>query len=914
MAMQGSKQENRDPITKGQCSFEPFWFMAQCHRTQKKSVDPLSNLEMLESLSIIMKEKFKRPTKSNARGESARRFKGPRTLSAEYRKPSKESKHHKQMFALMMSIGEEKKRFKLPTFPEDSNARDWKIHRVEPIVRSLSQSMAIVLATERDFTLDQDEIIEISDLLNPVLIEDEDGSEAVSPTTAENVYERIISCGNATSREWFRVHIKGRQIKYREANSQLWGLVEVACDLNPEVRGFIQTTLQAYTPEELQNLKGNWLLSEIVKRFHRDTQASLSTKLTEFHSMTLNGKFRNAHSFLIALEQAGRELVVLGGIDSDKLLELLSCRLIAGIKHKYEALAHSIELKRTEPGGISWDTIKSLVRTIDIDANSHAKRSRESEKTKDTSDKFSPKRFKGKCTYCGIFGHRSDVCRSRLGTKTQTPEKADSGVGNSAMKASTFRKSSGNSKGSNFVKTTPQRVRCYRCGGPHYQSECKVSVASVKHAKELSLPEGYFVPEDLQAEKAITPEKFALMMSSDPCQGKLSNIEVKMTELIEEVKSTVLHAIEDLEIVITWNLRLCFINTTLSKVHASTTAQMQRKSFVQTRINKLESFLVDLQENIFDGLQSALSDVALSDLDCTSNIETCETNATASLPLNFVPIQPYMGSSERLLSLLGEAERHGNAKAGAVKHSMDFEEESVLSEVTLDRESVDEPRWPSQLTYTHLVDQHTVDWEESMHVKKLTDEERNASSWKPVRDRIGILTDDEIMTLSEIVHPIHYNEITTLSTYQRLFCIPSKLSPYSYRFYRSMDHGNLLSRIDRELLQELGLPPIVVNRLRNNELYDKVKLKCEFTTLRFQCREDLSLEFQDTPEFKIKVPKQARFLMCQHVDDYASKYDDSSIPDLTVDDESLPDLIDDGSDSDSENEVDSKDTSSRSYG
>ena len=125
MVMQGSKQEiNRDPITKGQCSFEPFWFMAQCHRTQKKSVNPLSNLEMLESLSIIMKEKFKRPTKSNARGESARRFKGPRTLSAEYRKPSKESKHHKQMFALMMSISEDKKRFKLPSFPDDSNARD----------------------------------------------------------------------------------------------------------------------------------------------------------------------------------------------------------------------------------------------------------------------------------------------------------------------------------------------------------------------------------------------------------------------------------------------------------------------------------------------------------------------------------------------------------------------------------------------------------------------------------------------------------------------------------------------------------------------------------------------------------------------------------------------------------------------
>jgi hypothetical protein len=47
----------------------------------------------------------------------------------------------------------------------------------------------------------------------------------------------------------------------------------------------------------------------------------------------------------------------------------------------------------------------------------------------------------------------------------------------------------------------------------------------------------------------------------------------------------------------------------------------------------------------------------------------------------------------------------------------------------------------------------------------------------------------------------------------------------------------------------------------------------------------LSLEFQDTPEFKIKIPKQARFLMCQ-----ISESDD------------IPELIDDGSDSDSEYE------------
>jgi hypothetical protein len=833
------------------------------------------------------------------------------------------------MFALMMSIGEDKKRFKLPTFPEDSNARDWKIHRVEPIVRSLSQSMAIVLATERDFTLDQDEIIEISDLLNPVLIEDEDGSEAVSPTTAENVYERIISCGNATSREWFRVHIKGRQIKYREANSQLWGLVEVACDLNPEVRGFIQTTLQAYTPEELQNLKGNWLLSEIVKRFHRDTQASLSTKLTEFHSMTLNGKFRNAHSFLIALEQAGRELVVLGGIDSDKLLELLSCRLIAGIKHKYEALAHSIELKRTEPGGISWDTIKSLVRTIDIDANSHAKRTREPEKTRDVSDKFSPKRFKGKCTYCGIFGHKSDVCRSRLGTKTQTPEKAGSGIENSAMKASTFRRSPGNSKGANFVKTTPQRVRCYRCGGPHYQSECKVSVASVKHAKELSLPEGYFIPEDLQAEKVITPEKVAFMMLSDPSDGRLSTIEKTMAELIDEVKSKLVHVADDLEIIISWNLKLNNVKSKLGSINPSTTSQMQRKSFVETRVNMLESMLGKLQENIFDGLQCMLSDGSLSEEKQSATItKISETNATASLPPNFVTNQPYMGSNERLPF----------SKAGAVKHPIEHEEDvsevsfEAISEVVAE-EGVHmvpiEPRWISVHNYAGLIQQHSLDLEFSRKAKLETDRLRNKVTWKCIRSRIVSLTDEEIDTLSEILDPIHYNGISTLSRFQRLFCLPSLLSRSIYDGH-GIIHGNYLTISDRILLMELGLPPIVVNRLKDNNDISRLRLKCEFTTLRIQCSHEDSLHLQDLPErttetriidgicYKVlkqtrarlpqpsesdevivagisyKIPKQARLLRCQ-----LSEFDD----------ESLPDLIDDGSDSDSDNEENSIDTS-----
>ena len=57
------------------------------------------------------------------------------------------------MFALMMTT-DEKKRYKLPIFPEDSNARDWRT-KVQQMVRSISQPMAIVIATEREFTFDE---------------------------------------------------------------------------------------------------------------------------------------------------------------------------------------------------------------------------------------------------------------------------------------------------------------------------------------------------------------------------------------------------------------------------------------------------------------------------------------------------------------------------------------------------------------------------------------------------------------------------------------------------------------------------------------------------------------------------------------------------------------------------------------
>ena len=118
------REKKKECTTKGQHEFDPCWFMAQCGNILKKAQEPISNMDMLESLAMLMNSKSrKKPIKSHSKGESKRRFKGPRTLSKDYRMPIKESSHHKKMFALMMT-NDEKKRYKLPIFPEDSNARD----------------------------------------------------------------------------------------------------------------------------------------------------------------------------------------------------------------------------------------------------------------------------------------------------------------------------------------------------------------------------------------------------------------------------------------------------------------------------------------------------------------------------------------------------------------------------------------------------------------------------------------------------------------------------------------------------------------------------------------------------------------------------------------------------------------------
>ena len=70
-----------------------------------------------------------------------------------------------------------------------------------------------------------------------------------------------------------------------------------------------------------------------------------------------------------------------------------------------------------------------------------------------------------------------------------------------------------------------------------------------------------------------------------------------------------------------------------------------------------------------------------------------------------------------------------------------------------------------------------------------------------------------------------------------------------------MNYANNLTTDDCLFLQELGLPPIVVNRLKNNEPSEKLQLKIEFTSLRIQSREENATELQDVPGFKIKTPK-----------------------------------------------------------
>lgn len=231
-----------------------------------------------------------------------------------------------------------------------------------------SRAVADLLATTREFTLDADEISDLILILRPIANgESEEGDIIEGVHSTDIIYGRIKSHETPVSRKYFHTNIKPRIRKYRKANSQLFSL--------------------------LQNLKGNLLLDEIVLKFHRNTAATLSTKLSEFHSMSLTGKYRTAHAFLIALEEAGAELVRLGGIEPSKLHELLIGRLVTGIRRRHEALAHSIELMRLERNGnLFWDTVKTLVRRIDIDALTtpqNEKRGREADSPHGSRDKSS---------------------------------------------------------------------------------------------------------------------------------------------------------------------------------------------------------------------------------------------------------------------------------------------------------------------------------------------------------------------------------------------------------------------------------------------------------------------------------------------------------------------------------------------
>ena len=82
------RERNSHDTTKGQQVFDPCWLMTQCGNILEKAQEPLSNIDMLESLAKLMRNKVRKPIKSHSKGESKRRFKGPRTLSKEYRMPN----------------------------------------------------------------------------------------------------------------------------------------------------------------------------------------------------------------------------------------------------------------------------------------------------------------------------------------------------------------------------------------------------------------------------------------------------------------------------------------------------------------------------------------------------------------------------------------------------------------------------------------------------------------------------------------------------------------------------------------------------------------------------------------------------------------------------------------------------------
>jgi len=543
----------------------------------------------------------------------------PRTFVKANRRHKRHTVEERKLYAFMMTAQEKKgSSFKLAKFPDDSNARNWATHQVEPMIRSHSQAMANVIATDREFTLDEDEIEDLIALLRaPNNIGDDANEDAHNRS---NIYERLQSHATEKSREYLRTEVRHRVRKYREANSMLHGLIEIACAQNAEVHCFIKTKIATYTPEELQHLKGNSLLKEIVSKFHRDTPASLSLKLSEFHSMSLNHKYRNAHSFLVALEETGAELVRLGGIDSEKLPELLTSRLIAGIRRRYESLAHSIELKRSEPDGISWDTVKALVRRIDIDAISREslpfgdKRPRDNDRTMQPDRRRkdqSPFRRDVTCTFCGKKGHEESTCRSKTAPRTPTdpmkPYMPNSGNGNSAMKASKGRFQ----KRSKF-QHSPNRLHCKHCGGNHFPSQCGVTLASVNHAKEASLPPGYFIPEDLQNTDQA-PHQLLMMVNPygskynyDQAEGSPTIRTIRRLNQAREVFDLLYAELDNHGISNEQALNECDflfgrigeLNYLARNLPVVTTGQMRRRSHIETAVNRLFEDVTAVKEDI----------------------------------------------------------------------------------------------------------------------------------------------------------------------------------------------------------------------------------------------------------------------------------------------------------------------------
>jgi hypothetical protein len=100
----------------------------------------------------------------------------------------------------------------------------------------------------------------------------------------------------------------------------------------------------------------------------------------------------------------------------------------------------------------------------------------------DHNDKKKIPSFKRRpsCTYCGIIGYEESECRSKAAANSQkTSSFSSPQERNTAMKAMKAMKEKFD-KRTHKPQTPPNRLRCRNCGGNHFASQCKVSLAEIK--------------------------------------------------------------------------------------------------------------------------------------------------------------------------------------------------------------------------------------------------------------------------------------------------------------------------------------------------------------------------------------------------------------------------------------------------